>query len=371
MKIGSRQIGAAAPVYIIAELGVNHDGSLARALQMTDAAAEAGADAIKLQLFRADLLMSRASRLASYQAQAGESDPFAMLRRLELSLGDMGRIVDRAHARGIHAIVTPFSTELIDAAERLGFDAYKTASPDIIHKPLLGRLIATGKPFIVSTGASSFDEVQRASHWLTPAHDRTALLQCVSSYPTPPQDANIRAILALARIFPGPIGYSDHTTAVDTGALAAAHGAAILEKHFTHSKTAQGPDHSASLEPAEFRAYASLARDESAMREWMGGAGPPGRPSEDPRLGPEEKHILPCELDVRRLSRQSIVTRYALPAGHTLTAADLTIKRPGTGLEPWRLPELPGRRLRQPAEADTPITSSHIEGYESSSGEAA
>jgi N-acetylneuraminate synthase/N,N'-diacetyllegionaminate synthase len=387
MKIGHRQIGDSAPVYIIAELGVNHDGSLARALEMTDAAAEAGADAIKLQLFRADLLMSRAARLASYQAEAGESDPHAMLRRLELSIGDMGQIVDRAHARGIHAIVTPFSADLVDSAERLGvggFDAYKTASPDIIHKPLLDRLVGTQKPFIVSTGAASTDEVERAARWLVPAKDRIALLQCVSSYPTPPENANIRAMHALTRIWRGPIGYSDHTTAVDTGALAATQGAAILEKHFTYDKDAPGPDHAASLEPAEFRAYATLAREESTMLEWIGDSSgavlsaaadfavPRDRaPSfPDPRLGDGEKRVLPCEQDVRRLSRQSIVTRRDLPAGHTLTADDLTIKRPGTGIEPWRLPELPGRRLRRPAEADTPITSSDIEGLEGS-GEAA
>lgn len=358
MKIGSRQIGSGAPVYIIAELGVNHDGSLDRALEMTDAAAESGADAIKLQLFRADLLMSRASRLATYQKEAGESDPTGMLRRLELSIGDMGRIVDRAHQRGIHAIVTPFSVELIDSAERIGFDAYKTASPDIIHKPLLDRLIATNKPFIVSTGASSIDEVQRAATWLAPAQDRVALLQCVSSYPTPPQDANIRAMHALSKIWPGPIGYSDHTTAVDTGAVAATQGASILEKHFTHNKQAQGPDHSASLEPAEFRTYATLARDESTMREWMHRNIPT---SPDPRLGPEEKRILPCEHDVRRLSRQSITTRRNLPANHFLTQEDLTIKRPGTGIEPWRFPELLGRRLRRAIESDMPITNDDIE----------
>jgi sialic acid synthase SpsE len=306
-----------------------------------------------------------------------------MLRRLELSIGDMGQIVDRAHARGIHAIVTPFSVELVDSAERLGCDAYKTASPDIIHRPLLDRLTATQKPLIVSTGAAAIDEVERAARWLEPAKDRVALLQCVSSYPTPPQDANIRAMHAVARVWSGPIGYSDHTTAVDTGALAAAQGASILEKHFTYNKHASGPDHAASLEPAEFRAYATLARDESTMREWMAPSSSGAVASaaaefavqrdrvpstEDPRLGPEEKRVLPCEHDVRRLSRQSIVSRRDLPAGHTLTDDDLTIKRPGTGMEPWHLPDLLGRRLCRAAEADTPLTSSHIEGVE---GEAA
>lgn len=361
MRIGTRQIGA--PAYIIAELGVNHDGSVDRALEMTDAATEAGADAIKLQLFRADLLMSKASRLAAYQAAAGERDPMEMLRRLELTLGDMGRIVDRAHARGIHAIVTPFSVELVDAAERLGFDAYKTASPDIIHKPLLDRLVATGKPFIVSAGAATIEEVARAARWLAPARDRVAFLQCVSSYPTRDADASIRGMQAIARVWAGPVGYSDHTTGVDTGAVAAVHNAAMLEKHFTWSKHAAGPDHAASLEPSEFRAYATLARDESAMKAWMGKV--PTSP--DLRLGPDEKVVLACEQDVRRLSRQSIVARRDLPHGHVLTLEDLTIKRPGTGIEPWRLSEVVGCRLRLDVEADLPLDIAVIEGV----GEAA
>ena len=363
MKIGARQIGSgpggsAPPVYIIAELGVNHDGSVERALEMTDAAAEAGADAIKLQLFRAETLMSKASRLAAYQAAAGERDPVAMLKRLELSIGDMGRVVDRARSRGIHAIVTPFSAELVDAAERLGFDAYKTASPDIIHQPLLERLIATGKPLIVSTGAATVDEIARAAVWLAPARDRVAMLQCVSSYPTRDADASILGMHAIGRVFQGPVGYSDHTTGVDTGAVAAAQGAAILEKHFTWSKGAAGPDHAASLEPAEFRAYAMLARDESAMRAWMGKV----PTSADPRLGPEEKRVLACEQDVRRLSRQSIVARRDLAAGHVLTSEDLVVKRPGTGLAPWRWKDVIGRRLSRGAEADMPLEASAIEG---------
>lgn len=345
-------------MYIIAELGVNHDGSVERALEMSDAAAEAGADAIKLQLFRAELLMSKASKLAAYQAEAGERDPVAMLKRLELPPADMERIVARAHQRGLHAIVTPFSVELVDEAEGLGFDSYKTASPDIIHKPLLDRLIGTGKPFTVSTGAATIDEVSRAAGWLKPARDRVAFLQCVSSYPTRDEDASIGAMAALSRVWDGPIGYSDHTIGVDTGAVAAVHGATILEKHFTWSKGAAGPDHAASLEPAEFRAYATLARDESAMKAWMGRV-PLGT---DPRVGPAEKRVLACEQDVRRLSRQSLVARRDLPAGHVLAAGDLTIKRPGTGIEPWRLNEVIGRRLRTAAEHDMPLVAAAVEG---------
>jgi sialic acid synthase SpsE len=356
MQIGTRQIGDGAP-YVIAEIGVNHDGSAERALALVDAAAEAGADAIKLQLFRAELLMSRASRLAAYQASAGERDPVEMLKRLELSIDAMARVAERARRAGLHAIVTPFSVELVESAHRVGFDAFKTASPDVINRPLLDAIARTGKPMIVSTGAATLDEVARAADWLAPYAGRVAWLQCVSSYPTPDEDAAIRAMEALRTVVHGPVGYSDHTTGVDTGAVAAALGAAILEKHFTWSKGAPGPDHAASLEPSEFRAYASMAREEGVMRDWMAGRMPV---REDPRWGPPEKRVLECEREVRRLSRQSLVSTRALRAGDVVSAADITIKRPGTGIEPWRFEEVVGRKLARAVERDWPIAEEDV-----------
>ncbi|MFN0132080.1 MAG: N-acetylneuraminate synthase family protein [Phycisphaerales bacterium] len=389
MRIGVRQIGegahdvgahGAAPVYVIAELGVNHDGSPARALELTEAAARAGADAIKLQLFRADLLMSAASELAGYQKSAGERDPREMLRRLELPIGAMAEVVGRAHELGLHAIVTPFSVELVAEAERMGggdvgWDAYKTASPDVVHRPLLRALLATGKPMIVSTGAADLGEVSRAAGWLASAttgpHGRVAMLQCVSCYPTADEDAAIRGMEAIRGVFGGPVGYSDHTRGVDTGAVAAGLGAAILEKHLTLSRALPGPDHAASLEPEEFRTYATLARDESAMRAWMsGGAAAAGGVAagerervpmrEDRRWGEARKVVLACERDVRRVSRQSITAKGDLPQGHRLEAKDVTFKRPGIGLEPWRLDEVVGRRLRRAVGADWPIMAEDV-----------
>lgn len=357
MRIGSRQVGDGAVPYVIAEIGVNHDGSASRAMELVEAAADAGADAAKFQLFRTDLLMSRAAKLAAYQAAAGERDPLEMLRRLELSVDDMAPLVARAHALGIHAIVTVFSLPLVREAERQPWDAYKTASPDIIHKPLLDALVATGRPMIVSTGAAELDEVARAVGWLRPAAERLALLQCVSSYPTAPQDASISGMNALRGIpgFRGPVGYSDHTARADTGGLAAAAGAAILEKHLTYSKAAAGPDHAASLEPAEFRVYAQMAKDEGAMRAWARGTLPR---SNDPRYGPPTKRVLECERDVRRVSRQSIVAARDLPAGATLTERDIAYKRPGGGLEPWQ--ETIGRRLARAVAADTPLATGDL-----------
>jgi sialic acid synthase SpsE len=331
---------------IIAELGVNHDGSPLRALELVDAAGAAGADAVKLQLFTARGLMSRASRLATYQSQAGEQDPWAMLARLELDAASMRLVVDRAHRAGMLAIVTVFSVQLVAEAEAIGFDAYKSASPDVIHRPLLEAMARTGKPLIVSTGASTLDEVARAVDWLAFARDRIALLQCVSSYPTPQEHAELAGIVALRQAFGLPIGYSDHTPDAQTGAAAVAHGACILEKHFTLDRTLPGPDHAASLEPAVMKAYIAHAR--AAVT-------PPHQPALTPI-----KRILPIELDVRIVSRQSIVTRHDLPVGTRLASEHLTFKRPGTGLPPCAIEDVIGRTLARAVAGDTPIETADL-----------
>jgi sialic acid synthase SpsE len=345
VRIGEREIvasvvGVGLP-YVIAEIGVNHDGSAEKAIELVDAAARAEADAVKFQLFDADLLMSRASKLAAYQKSAGETDPLAMLRRLQLPLDAMRPIIDHAHSRGVHAIVTVFSESLVAPAAALAWDAFKTASPDIIHLPLLRALEATGEPLILSTGASTLDEVSRAIAWLTGARQRLAVLQCVSSYPAPLASAELGGIAAIAGVFHGPVGYSDHTPDVETGALAVQHGACILEKHFTHSRAAIGPDHAASLEEADLARYVALARAAAGTRP------------EKPLVA--EKRVLPIEEDVRRVSRQSIVTTRAVAAGERLTGADLTCKRPGTGIPPFELDAVVGKPLARAVEGDTPL----------------
>lgn len=338
------------PPYIIAELGVNHDGSPELALELTRAAAAAGVDAVKLQLFETDRLMSKAARLAAYQKAAGETDPIAMLRRLELPIEAMARVVDLAHSLGLHAIVTVFSVELVEKAERLGWDAYKTASPDIIHRPLLEALAATGRPLIVSTGASTMEEVGRAVQWLTRAGaaERTALMQCVSCYPTPESHAALEGIEALGSAFDLPTGYSDHTPAVTMGREAVVRGAVLLEKHFTYDRAAPGPDHAASLDAAGMAEYVRLCRE---ARPLPSAAFPPGTGA---------KRILDIEQDVRRVSRQSIVSRRALRAGETVRREDVTFKRPGTGLSPARIDDLVGRMLKRDVEADAPLSEGDI-----------
>lgn len=337
MKIGGRTIGQAHPPYVIAEIGVNHDGSAERASDLVVAAAEAGADAVKFQLFSADRLLSKAAMLARYQEQSGATDPAAMLRALELTSTQLLPAVERARDLEKHVIVTVFSIELVPEAELLECDAYKTASPDIIHRPLIEALMATNQPLILSTGAASLHEVEQAVHWLD-EHPHI-LMQCVSAYPTPDDSAALAARHALARLDPWALGYSDHTTAVDTGALAVASGARVLEKHLTHDRNATGPDHAASLDPAQFKEYVQLAHRAYRI------------------LGEEEKKVLDIERDVREVSRQSLTTAAALPAGHALKPEDLTFKRPaGPGtFTPSRLETVIGRRLSRHVDADVPL----------------
>ncbi len=344
-----RELSRDGPPFIIAELGVNHDGFPDRAIQMVRDAAHAGADAVKFQLFRAELLMSRASRLAKYQAGAGETDPLQMLRRLELSVDQMTPAVQEAHRLGIGAIVTVFSVELVPQAQALPWDMYKSASPDIINRPLLEAMFATGRPLILSTGAADLPEVTRAITWLRDhcssdvnQHSRLGVLQCVSSYPTPIQQAALGGIHALAANYAGPIGYSDHTAELDTGALAVMAGASILEKHFTYDRNAKGPDHAASLDAQGFARYVAITRRAFEAR------------------GPLTKRVQDLEQDVRHVSRQSLVAARDLAAGHVLARADLTIKRPGTGLAPFHLNEVLGARLARPVQADMPLMQDDI-----------
>lgn len=379
MLIADRTIAHDQPPYLIAELGVNHDGSLDKALHLIELAATHAAHAVKFQIFDAHLLMSKARRLAAYQQTAGESDALTMLQRLQLSEAQLATCVTHAHKLGIHAIATVFSLPLVDMAQRLSLDAYKTASPDIIHRPLLEALASTGKPLIISTGASTLSEVARALTWIKSARARLAVLQCVSSYPTPIEHAALGGMAAIADIFRGPVGYSDHTDSDQTSLDACALGTCILEKHFTYNRAAKGPDHAASLEPLSFRRYADAAilgyqvrmRSEHLDMDEVAQRLPPGSPiiaahqaaaefdkAVLDRLPkpPYSKEVLPIEQDVRAVSRQSICTVRDLPKGHTIRESDLCFKRPGTGIPPFRLTEILGRTTQHTIPADTPIT---------------
>ena len=349
MKIGDRTVGPGHPSYVIAEIGVNHDGKLAKALALIELAARAGADAVKFQHFEADRLMSKASKLALYQRAGGETDPIAMLDRLALTIEELDRCVSCAHDNGVHAIVSVFSKELVSCANTLAWDAYKSASPDIIHRDLLETMGGTGKPLIISTGASGASEVERARAWMEPYAQRVAFLQCVSSYPAPVTDAHVGACRSLAEmVSPCAVGYSDHTALEETGFAAARNGACILEKHFTDDAKAPGPDHAASLEPDRLARYIWWAR--------LTGREAHDAYYDERLIGDDEKRVHECERDVRTVSRQSLVVVRDINAGDTITADSLTVKRPGTGIEPWRREEAVGREAARDVPADNVLT---------------
>jgi N-acetylneuraminate synthase/N,N'-diacetyllegionaminate synthase len=339
ISIGERTIGTDSPVLVIAEIGVNHDGSVERALKLVSIAAAAGADAVKLQVFRADRLMNRTSAFAEYQRdRVNDADPIAMLRRFELSDEAVGQITAKIQSLGLIPIATPFSPEDVPLLERLNLPAIKIASPDLVNLPLLKTAGRSGKPLLVSTGAATIAEVQRTVGWLIAWGVPFALLHCTSSYPVEACDTNLSWIGELADRFDVPAGFSDHTTDVLSGALAVAAGACVIEKHLTYDRSADGPDHSASADPSQFADYVKLIRSAESLR------GKPG------------KRLLRCEEDVRTVSRQSLVITRTMAPGEIITEACLAVQRPGTGIPASEIDRILGRRVRVAISAGTMLS---------------
>jgi N,N'-diacetyllegionaminate synthase len=336
LRIADRPIGPEHRTLVIAEIGVNHDGSVRRALELVELAAACGADAVKLQLFSASTLMHASSQFATYQEdRVDDADPVAMLRRYELSPSDVREVVAAILKRGLLPIATPFSPSDVDVVSELHLPAVKVASPDLVNRPLLERVARLNVPLIASTGAATMDEIETTCGWLRGWRSAFALLHCVSSYPTPADQANLCWIGEMSARFEVPVGFSDHTTETMAGALAVAAGATIIEKHLTYNRKAKGPDHSASADPEQFAAYVRMIRQAEVLR------GAPG------------KRVLDVEQDVRRVSRQSLVALRDLQPGEKLTAADVTVQRPGTGISAADVTAAVGRRIARPVQRGT------------------
>lgn len=322
-----------AQVAVVAEIGVNHDGEMGVAKGLIESAAAAGADAVKFQYFHPDRLLSNQAKLAGYQRGQAASQR-ELLAKLALSLDQLGHLVEVAKGCGLGAVVTPFSLE--DPAElaNLELDAIKTASPDAVNTPLLHACAALSLPMLISTGTCSLDELAVAAELLTQHEAGGALLHCVSSYPTPMDQTQLGGMTAMCRAYGLPVGYSDHTPGLSTGALAVAAGAVVLEKHLTHDRSADGPDHAASLDPQAFTQYVAQVREAQAT------------------LGRCAKDVSDIERDVRRVSRQSVCVMNDLPQGHILRLGDLSVKRPGTGIPAAKLHAVVGARLACPVHAN-------------------
>lgn len=326
-KIDGRPIGGG-PAFIIAEIGVNHDGSAQKAIELARIAANCGASAVKLQIFRAASLMHSSAVMAEYQKDGTrESNAADMLRKYELSNEDLRKVVKSIRDLGLIPLATPFSPADVEVIETLRLPAIKIASPDLVNRPLLARAARADRPLLLSTGAADIGEIETSVRWLKEWKLQFALLHCISAYPTPAAHANLAWISELSAIFDVPIGYSDHTTEIITGGMAVAAGACVVERHLTYDRSARGPDHSASSDPTQFERYVKLIREAEPLR------GTPG------------KRVLEIEQDVRTASRQSLVARRTIRAGEVVCEEDLTVQRPGTGISAADFQQVVGQKV--------------------------
>lgn len=315
------------------------------AFRLIDAAKASGADAVKFQTFRADLLATRSSHKAPYQERttAGTESQFEMLQRLELDAPAHRRLIDYCRQIGIQFLSSPFDMESADLLAAMNVPMFKIPSGEITNFPLLEHVARKGRPIILSTGMSNLGEVEEAVGVLRNAGaTNLTLLHCVTEYPAPYDEVNLRAMHTLRSAFGLPVGYSDHTPGIEIAVAAAALGAAVIEKHFTLDRSLPGPDHAASLESSELKDMVTAIRHVEAA------------------LGTGIKAPVPCELPNITVARKSIVAARPLLAGHQLGAVDLEIKRPGNGLAPKFLPSLIGRTLRSALAKDQIICWNHL-----------
>jgi N-acetylneuraminate synthase len=325
--------------FVIAEAGVNHNGDVGLAKELVDAAAAAGADAVKFQTWRTEKVVAAGAPLAAYQATGSDDDQFALLKKLEL--GDDAFVEIAAHAaeRGILFLSTPDDEESADFLAELDVPLFKIGSAEVTNLPYLRYVGEKGKPLILSTGMANLAEVERAVEALEEAGVRDlALLHCVSSYPSDPRDSNLRAMATMRAAFGYPVGFSDHTLGSEVALAAAALGACILEKHLTLSVDLEGPDHQASLEPDEFAGLISAVR-------LVEGA-----------LGDGRKRPTAAEAETKLVVRRRVLAGKGIAAGTQLTDADLVLRRAGVGAFAEELPTLVGRVLTRDVAAGGPIT---------------
>lgn len=333
--IDQKVVGPGSRVFVVAEIGVNHNGSPGQAEKLIDAAAEAGADAVKFQTFRADRFLIASRDRHGARVDAGES-AYEMMRRFELSWDDQARLKKHCERREIVFLSTPYDEESADFLDSIGVSAFKTASADITHIPLLRHVASKGKPVLLSTGMSFLNEVADAVWNLRSAGAREILLMhCVSAHPAPPEHMNLRAIQTLQSHFELSVGLSDHSEGILFAPVAAAMGAVLIEKHFTLDKGAPGPEHKFSLDPGELKLLIRHLRDVEAG------------------MGDGRKRPADVEEEGRLFNRRSIVASVDIRAQELIAPWMLAFKRPGSGIEPRYCGRILGMRARRNIGKDT------------------
>ena len=323
-------------VYIIAEAGVNHNGSFELACKLVDAAKDAGVDCIKFQTFKASMLVSHNAQKADYQKDTtGEGSQVDMLEKLELSYDEFLALKDYCDKVGICFLSTPFDFDSIEFLNSVDMPFWKVPSGEVTNYPYLVALAKTRKPVVMSTGMCEMDEIQAAINVLQEnGAKEIKLLHCNTEYPTPFEDVNLRAMATMREAFGLEVGYSDHTKGIEVPVAAVALGATVIEKHFTLNRNMKGPDHKASLEPDE------LAKMVSSIKNI------------ERALGNGEKTPSPSEKKNIMVARKSIVAAKDIKAGDLLTEENVTVKRPGTGISPMKWNEVLGTKATRDFEED-------------------
>lgn len=345
--IGDKQVGSGGPCFIIAEIGVNHNGNLGLARKTIDAAVRAGADAVKFQTYTTEKLVSDRAPKAGYQVRNTGKDgsQFAMLKQYELSREDHLEMRDYCQNSGIEFLSSAFHSEAVDLLDDIGVSAYKTPSGEITNLAYLRYIAAKGRPMIISTGMATMAEIAHGLEAVRSAGDPDViLLQCLSNYPADPAEVNLSAMQSISRAFGVPVGYSDHTTGIAVSIGAVALGACVIEKHITIDKTLPGPDHKASIEPDEFKEMVDGMRVIEAA------------------IGDGVKRPMPSEIGTREIARKSLCSTGPLSEGTVLREEHIALLRPGTGLAPELAPYILGRRVLRDVEAAQPITADLLEG---------
>ena len=353
IAIGSRLVGPGQPCFVIAEIGNNHNGSLERAIALIDAAAAAGADCAKFQMRKLDEVY-RASSLSGGEDDLSVEYTLDLLRRFELTTQDQKRLLDYCNARGILYLCTPWDATSVKVLDGFGVPAFKVASADLTNLPLQAAMAATKKPLIVSTGMSTSAEIETAIAFLNGQGAQFVLLHCQSTYPAALHNINLRFLQRLREMHP-LVGYSGHERGMAVTLGAVALGAIVIERHITLDRTMEGPDHAASLEPAEFAALVAGIREvETAL---------------GPLDVPRERMLSQGELINRENLAKSVVAARAMPQGTVLTATDLLVRSPGQGLPPTHLAKLIGHRTRRAMKADDYFFLSDLETEETKARE--
>lgn len=318
-------------VLVIAEAGVNHNGSLDLAKQLVDKAAEAGADFVKFQTFKSEKLVSKFAKQAEYQQRnIGKKDDgqLAMLKRLELSPDDHEELISYCHQKGIRFFSTAFDMDSIEYLHSLDMGLWKIPSGEITNYPYLRKIARYHEPVILSTGMCELSDIGCALHVLLQfglRKEQITVLHCNTEYPTPFRDVNLKAMLEIGEMFGVKTGYSDHTQGIEVPVAAVALGATVIEKHFTLDRNMEGPDHKASLEPDELKAMVFAIRNIEQA------------------LGTGHKKITTSERKNIEIARKSIVAACDIKTGEPFTEENLTVKRPGTGISPMQWPDVIGK----------------------------